>query len=154
MTQRDPITYLQNPHTKINLRYTRKQLEKAYKLVFTESPKPPWSFLEYLLQPETRIHCTHNRRKLERLFTQHCPRYLDYLGKPRWFPQGYRSTEERQFWLSFYAYKSLLTLGEEIQQRKLSGYTYQEWVDVDEWVCDEDDSDWSDGYCGCDLPED
>ncbi|MBR8833846.1 MAG: hypothetical protein DSM106950_07340 [Stigonema ocellatum SAG 48.90 = DSM 106950] len=148
MTQRDPITYLQNPKTKINLRHTRKRLELAYKLVFTESPKPPWSLREYLLQPETRVHCTHNRRKLERLLTQHCPKYLDYNGQPRWFPQRYWSTEERQFWLYFYAYKSLLTLGSEIQERKPFDCTYEEWV------CDSDHEDWSAGYCGCDLPED
>ena len=146
MTQRDPITYLQNPKTKINLRYTRKRLEKAYKLVFTDEPKPNWSFLEYLLQLETRVHCTHNKRKLENLVTQHCPRYKDYNnGKSRWFPQRYWSTEDRHFWLYFYAYKSLRALGDEIQERKPNGCTYEEWV------CDED---WSAGYCGCDLPED
>lgn len=149
MTQRDPITYLQNPKTKINLRYTRKRLEKAYKLVFTDEPKPNWSFLEYLLQLETRVHCTHNKRKLENLVTQHCPRYKDYNnGKSRWFPQRYWSTEDRHFWLYFYAYKSLRALGDEIQERKPNGCTYEEWV------CDSDDEDWEAGYCGCDLPED
>ena len=149
MTQRDPITYLQNPKTKINKRHTRKRLEKAYKLVFTDEPKPDWSFLEYLLQPENRVHCTHNKRKLENLLRQHCPRYLDYNnGKSRWFPQRYWSTEDRHFWLYFYAYKSLRALGDEIQERKPNDCTYEEWV------CDYDDEDWSAGYCGCDLPED